>query len=383
METGATGGHWSPAGTCEAAATLTVALSIHIICQGPLRRQACRGRAFREERGMDGVVFDGLILIVVVGLSMAVGSAIACAVAWAAGTPNQTGSERGRLMSNEERDDMVEEESSENSGALGAGEYEVEPEEDIEEPIGSRRSGSGGKSSAAIWVIIILVIVALIAIGVSQWQQQLQRQAEQERQAREQTRQTWLLRIGEDVPEAEKALAAGDIGKALEILHDMEESLELVAMTANQEGDTEAANRVSAMRSKVRDMIREVEPKYEELHQQMAELEKQAATQMSEVRRAMGQYVAGTAPADDAGQPAEAEGSEDAPEPAAGEEAPKGEGAAEAGPVGESRPVPELGGDEPPLPVEPPFEVGDPEALPEPPPPAEQPVPAEPAEPAA
>jgi len=235
-------------------------------------------------------------------------------------------------MSSEERDDMVEDQSSEEATEEVEdyeGIYEVdETEEEAADSFdydagGSRRGGS----SAGIWVIIILVIAALAALAANQvMQKRAREEAEKQAQDRKGIRERAVQLIAEDVGEAEAALQAGDLGRMLEVLARMDEQLKIQADSANQAGDTEEAQRLAGMRKPIQDTIGQVRAEYEEVQARMEALEAAAAENMQSVRGAFAGYRLPDSPLG-AEQPAGDEEAAGGEEPAEGEQPAEGEDA--------------------------------------------------------
>ncbi|MGI5816995.1 MAG: hypothetical protein ACOX9R_02740 [Armatimonadota bacterium] len=175
-------------------------------------------------------------------------------------------------MSNEERNDEMVDETSDAEDIEATD--DIEDTEATEEPYSytSSESRRSGGSSAGIWVIIILVIVALIGVGWYQWNQTQRQQAEQARVEREQTRERQMQTVVAGLPEAESALAAGNIDVMVDRLKEMDEKMAIIAAAANQAGDVEAAQRITAQRKTVQNAIEELAPVYEEIQAKRAEL---------------------------------------------------------------------------------------------------------------
>lgn len=258
-------------------------------------------------------------------------------------------------MSSDERDDTVEQESSDQDYE---GIYEVD--ETADEAADAIPGGSGGGSSLGIWIAIVLVIFALIAVVVGMGlKQKAEQEAQRQREQRAQTREQQISLVAEDVAKAQSQLAEGDLGGMLETLRKMDEQLKLVAEAANTAGDTEDAQRVNAMRTPIRDLIDEIGAEYAELQARMKELEAEASERMGAIRSTFSGYKipevaspANQAPAEETGTEAGAGESSAAEEPAATEapveepqaaEAPSEEAPAAETPAEEAAPA-EVGG---------------------------------------
>ncbi|MGC9318203.1 MAG: hypothetical protein ACP5KN_09230 [Armatimonadota bacterium] len=273
---------------------------------------------------MDGIMLDGLIVIVIAGLSVVLGGVIARIVSLAVAAPLQPNSERGHLMSNEDRDEMVEDQPSDEE--LDVEDYEVE--ETAKPELGGDRLQGAGGSSAVIWVIIIVVIAALIVVGWFQWQGYLQKQAQEAREARERTRERQLREVAGDIPEAEAALDQGNVDEMLRTLRGIHEKLQIIRTSAAQAGDTEAAQRVKKMRDSVEGLINDIGPEYQKLQDQIEELRQRAKQEMQGVHKAFAGYR--TAPAAGAGAETGAPGDEETAGTEPEEPAAEGEEPAEA-----------------------------------------------------
>lgn len=230
-------------------------------------------------------------------------------------------------MSSDERDDTVEQKSSDEDYE---GIYEVD--ETADEAASATYGGSGGGSSLGIWIAIVLVIFALVAVVVGMGlKQKAEQEAKRQAEERAATREQQIGLVAEDVAQAEMQLAAGDLGGMLDTLRKMDEQLKLVAEAANTAGDTEEAQRVNAMRKPIGDLISQIGAEYAELQARMDELEAQAGQQMGAVRSTFSGYniPAVQAPTNEA--PAEEAVTNEAPaeEPAA-EDVPAAEAPAEA-----------------------------------------------------
>jgi len=254
----------------------------------------------------------------IVGLSTAIGGAGSYEAEDPPLPPKPT-SERGRLMSNEERnDEMVDETSEAEESETGEEEYSYAGRN-------STSGGSSGGSSAGIWVIIILVIAALIGVGAWQWSQQ---QAEAKRKAqeeREQIRQRQLGIINEDVQDAAEALKAGNVDVMIERLQEANEQLDILAKSANSSGDIEAAQRITAKKTAIQKAIKSLQPIYDEIEAKRAELA-ELENQLRETAQTSLQSVS----AEFGGASQDAEATEDetpADEEAAADEAADGEAA--------------------------------------------------------
>lgn len=262
-------------------------------------------------------MLDGLIIIVIAGLSITLGSIIARIVSLVS-APSQANSERGRLMSNEDRDEMVEDQPADEE--FDVEDYEVE---ETEEPelAGGRPEGAGG-SSAVIWVIIIVVIVALVVVGWFQWQGYVEEQARKAREDRQRTRERQLREVARDVSEASAALEKGDVDEMLRILRDVDEKLHIIRTAAAQAGDLAAAQQVKQMRDSVQGLTNDIGPEYQKLQDQIEELRQRATREMDGVRKAFAGYRTGPAAGAGAetGAPSDEEPAGMEPEEPAGEE---------------------------------------------------------------
>lgn len=169
-------------------------------------------------------------------------------------------------MSNEERnDEMVDEASDAEDVEATEEEAEEEYSYTSEEP---PKTGGG---SAGIWVIIVLVVVALIGVGWYQWQQDQEALKKQEAD-RQQAFQRQLSLISEDVTDADAALEAGDLDRMIESLEEAVEQLDIMAMSANSAGDSEAANQMLARKTKIQNAIDSLQPVYEKIEAKREEL---------------------------------------------------------------------------------------------------------------
>ncbi len=241
-------------------------------------------------------------------------------------------------MSSEEQDDMVEEQSPDEGIDEVEGYEAEEPEVDAAEEYESAADAGTTRrgSSAGIWVIIILVVVAVAVVLWFQIQKKIEADALVQTEERVQVRNQQLRQVALDIPEAEAALAQGDIGSMLGALRRMDEKLQEIASGANQVGDTEEAQRVNAMRKPIQDAIEQVGAEQEELRARMRVLEDNAAATLSGLRSSFSRY----------GMPAVAvEAEAEAGEEAAGEEAPAEEEAAE-GAAAEEAPAEEEAAEE-------------------------------------
>jgi|LSQX01.3.fsa_nt_gb hypothetical protein len=221
-------------------------------------------------------------------------------------------------MSNEERTDEMSEETRDES--------KEETEETDDYSYDTNRSGSGGGSSAGIWVIIILVVIALIGLAWYQWDRSVAQKRAEEAAAREQIRETQLRGVAQDVPDAEAALERGDMDAMIDSLRQMDQKLQIIATAANQAGDSEAAQRISAQRAVVKGSIDDLAPLYDQLKAQQAELQQRAQERLQAIRGEFG--VAGPTDEpmgegeDSAAEPA-GEGEDDVAPPPAEEMAPE------------------------------------------------------------
>ncbi|MGD9497565.1 MAG: hypothetical protein AB7Y46_14785, partial [Armatimonadota bacterium] len=191
-------------------------------------------------------------------------------------------------MSNDERDDTVEEQPSDAEDYEGISEVEEIEEQAARAP--EADLGRPGGSTAAIWVIIILVI-AVLAVAAWMWYQgEARKKAEERAEQRRATREGQLSLVAEDIAAAETALVEGDYERMLQLLKKMDEQLKLIAQYASQEDDAEAAQAIMAMQRPVKGAIDKIQPQYEELKARMDALAQDAVAQLADVRRAFAGY---------------------------------------------------------------------------------------------
>lgn len=185
-------------------------------------------------------------------------------------------------MPNDDTDDVTEEEPSEEA------EEELEPEAEVEAEdtlLGEVEVPEvGGGCSAGTWVLIIVILAALVALGVWSVKRSQEEAARQDAEDRQRTRKTMLHDIGGGIKDAEAAIKRGDMAEAVDALEAMEEKLASQHSSATQAGDAEDATKIHSMRSAVNRSLDDIRAKHDELHQT-------AASGISEVRRAFGEYA--------------------------------------------------------------------------------------------